>query len=547
MYRIQELSFLKIILCCSLFISVKAFAEGPVARFERVEVYDDGRYLGIRGINNSTPYQHGRVWQGVFDRNTSQYATFDAQDLRVRHVNTGAFSSSKVAATVKTTVSRAGVLAGVGALVRQGAKLGKRAVPYVGTALLAYDIYETFKEDIQSQGYQYDPETDKFLKYYPAQNCIWYRVGNYPNEQLVYDSCYGVDSSIMAKYYSGDTSNREVKELMESRMESLARPFWEREKKRRDLFWNKFVFSHCEFNWNGGDCLVHQGDDYRSGISFSLRLNQKYKEEMAAQNLEQILAAKVDANPDRYIKATGFPGYKQDIEVAPGTKVNMGPVTDRNGNPVQVVATFGRDAQGNNTVDVQVTPRPDLTPGSAEAPNVRPLPDTSPSTNPSNNPNPNENPGTRPNPEPAPDTNPDPNLQPGTSPGTPFVPGTSPANGRDGKDGKDGKDGQDGGLLCRFFPKILACDQLPEPSADPDPQLPNETVNVEFEKSGIFQDSAQCPAPVTFTITVLDSSRQFAFSFENACTIAERLRYMLLALAWAVAAFFCIRTVSREV
>ncbi|HEZ4525784.1 TPA: hypothetical protein WIX36_001879, partial [Neisseria meningitidis] len=25
------------------------------------------------------------------------------------------------------------------------------------------------------------------------------------------------------------------------------------------------------------------------------------------------------------------------------------------------------------------------------------------------------------------------------------------------------------------------------------------------------------------------------------------LRYMLLALAWAVAAFFCIRTVSREV
>ncbi|MBS0038674.1 T cell/B cell stimulating protein TspB [Neisseria sp. Marseille-Q1983] len=541
MYRIQELSFLKIILCCSLFISVKAFAEGPVARFERVEVYDDGRYLGIRGINNSTPYQHGRVWQGVFDRNTSQYATFDAQDLRVRHVNTGAFSSSKVAATVKTTVSRAGVLAGVGALVRQGAKLGKRAVPYVGTALLAYDIYETFKEDIQSQGYQYDPETDKFLKYYPAQNCIWYRVGNYPNEQLVYDSCYGVDSSIMAKYYSGDTSNREVKELMESRMESLARLFWEREKKRRDSFWNKFVFSHCEFNWNGGDCSVHQGDDYRSGISFSLRLNQKYKEEMAAQNLEQILAAKVDANPDRYIKATGFPGYKQDIEVAPGTKVNMGPVTDRNGNPVQVVATFGRDAQGNNTVDVQVTPRPDLTPGSAEAPNVRPLPDTSPSTNPSNNPNPNDNPGTRPNPEPAPDTNPDPNLQPGTSPGTPFVPGTSPANGR------DGKDGQDGGLLCRFFPKILACDQLPEPSADPDPQLPNETVNVEFEKSGIFQDSAQCPAPVTFTITVLDSSRQFAFSFENACTIAERLRYMLLALAWAVAAFFCIRTVSREV
>lgn len=469
-------------------------------------------------------------------------------NLNVLESSTGARSLEKIPVKVTASVSRAGVLAGVGALVRQGAKLGKRAVPYVGTALLAYDIYETFKDDIQAQGYQYDPETDKFLKSYEAQNCIWYRVGNYSDEKLVYDSCYGVDSSIMAKYYNGDTQNQEVKKLMETRMESLARPYWDRRKKElaklSALNWNLFVLSNCKFNWNGGDCSVHNGDDYRSGVSFSLKMRQQYKEEMNSQRLEEILAAKVDADPDRFIKATNFPGYKEDVEVAPGTKLNIGPVTDKSGNPVQVLVSFGRDSQGKTKADVQVVPRPDLTPGSVEAPNVRPLPDTSPATNPSNNPNPNENPGTRPNPEPDPDTNPDPNVQPGTSPGSPVIPGASPANGRDGKDGKDGKDG---GLLCRFFPNILACDQLPEPSADSDPQLPNETVNVEFEKSGIFQDSAQCPAPVTFTITVLDSSKQFAFSFENACTIAERLRYMLLALAWAVAAFFCIRTVSREV
>ena len=467
------------------------------------------------------------------------------ESLPVVHSSTGARSLEKIPVRVTASVSRAGVLAGVGALVRQGAKLGTKAVPYVGTALLAYDIYETFKEDIKEQGYQYDPETDKFLKYYPAQNCIWDHV----NRKLVYFSCYGVDSSIMAKYYKGDYDNQEVKKLMESSMESIARPYWNRRKKElakesSAVDWNSYVLSHCKFDWNGGFCMVYNGDDRRPSIDFQLKQNQRYKEEIDAQNLEQILAAKVDANPDKYIKATGYPGYSEKVEVAPGTKVNMGPVTDRNGNPVQVVATFGRDAQGNTTADVQVTPRPDLTPGSVEAPNVRPSPDTSPGTNPSSNPNPNENPGTRPNPEPAPDTNPEPNLQPGTSPGSPVIPGTSPANGRDGKDGKDGKDG---GLLCRFFPNILACDQLPEPSADSDPQLPNETVNVEFEKSGIFQDSAQCPAPVTFTINVLDSSKQFAFSFENACTIAERLRYMLLALAWAVAAFFCIRTVSREV
>ncbi|ELK64735.1 neisseria meningitidis TspB family protein, partial [Neisseria meningitidis 68094] len=49
-------------------------------------------------------------------------------------------------------------------LARLGAKFSTRAVPYVGTALLAHDVYETFKEDIQARGYQYDPETDKFAK-----------------------------------------------------------------------------------------------------------------------------------------------------------------------------------------------------------------------------------------------------------------------------------------------------------------------------------------------------------------------------------------------
>ncbi|WP_260223580.1 IgG-binding virulence factor TspB family protein, partial [Neisseria meningitidis] len=49
-------------------------------------------------------------------------------------------------------------------LARLGAKFSTRAVPYVGTALLAHDVYETFKEDIQARGYQYDTETDKFVK-----------------------------------------------------------------------------------------------------------------------------------------------------------------------------------------------------------------------------------------------------------------------------------------------------------------------------------------------------------------------------------------------
>ncbi|ENV7322822.1 T cell/B cell stimulating protein TspB, partial [Neisseria gonorrhoeae] len=146
--------------------------------------------------------------------------------------------------------------------------------------------------------------------------------------------------------------------------------------------------------------------------------------EMDAKKPEEILSLKVDADPDKYIKATGYPGYSEKVEVAPGTKVNMGPVTDRNGNPVQVAATFGRDAQGNTTADVQVIPRPDLTPASAEAPHAQPPPEVSPAENPANNPDPDENPGTRPNPDPDlnPDANPDTDGQPGTSPDSPAVP-----------------------------------------------------------------------------------------------------------------------------
>ncbi|HFB1378807.1 TPA: T cell/B cell stimulating protein TspB [Neisseria gonorrhoeae] len=471
------------------------------------------------------------------DSSSNSFSKF-TEAANFEHIPTGA--KARINAKITASVSRAGVLSGVGKLVRQGAKFGTRAVPYVGTALLAHDVYQTFKEDIQARGCRYDPETDKFVKGYEYANCLWYEDERRINKTY---GCYGVDSSIM-RLMSDRSRFPEVKELMESQMYRLARPFWNWRKeelnKLSSLDWNNFVLNRCTFDWNGGGCPVNKGDDFRAGASFSLGRNPKYKEEMDAKKPEEILSLKVDADPDKYIKATGYPGYSEKVEVAPGTKVNMGPVTDRNGNPVQVAATFGRDSQGNTTADVQVIPRPDLTPASAQAPHAQPPPEVSPAENPANNPDPDENPGTRPNPEPDPDLNPDANPdtdgQPGTSPDSPAVP-----------DRPNGRNGKDGGLLCKFFPDILACDRLPEPNPAEDLNLPSETVNVEFQKSGIFQDSAQCPAPVTFTITVLDSSKQFAFSFENACTIAERLRYMLLALAWAVAAFFCIRTVSREI
>ncbi|ENW3182143.1 T cell/B cell stimulating protein TspB, partial [Neisseria gonorrhoeae] len=96
---------------------------------------------------------------------------------------------------------------------------------YVGTALLAHDVYQTFKEDIQARGCRYDPETDKFVKGYEYSNCIWDFVEN----GIKTYGCYGVDSSIM-RLEKDYERFPEVKQLMESQMERIARPFWDKRK-----------------------------------------------------------------------------------------------------------------------------------------------------------------------------------------------------------------------------------------------------------------------------------------------------------------------------
>ena len=439
----------------------------------------------------------------------------------IEHVPTGARSLEKIPVKVTASVSRAGVLAGVGALVRQGAKLGKRAVPYVGTALLAYDIYETFKDEIKEQGYQYDPETDKFVKGYEYSNCIWEHAEN----GIKTYGCYGVDSSIM-RLMLDYSRFPEVKELMEHQMEIVGRNYWEMVRKNRNDSFRNYNFSRCYFNWNGGNCNIGEDiNDARSFINFSLIRNPKYKEEMDAKKLEEILALKVDANPDKYIQATGYPGYSEKVEVAPGTKVNMGPVTDRNGNPVQVVATFGRDSQGNTTVDVQVIPRPDLTPGSVEAPETKPKPAPTPETNPKEKENPREEDQDNPKPTPTPGETPSPNE--------------SPKDRREEK-----KPDGNGGLLCDLFPKILACAEMGEPSENDFEgiAIPKAVNEETWSPDNMFPSSGVCPKDKTFHVF----GKAFSVSYQPLCTLMENVRFAVIIGFIIMSAFITFGSLRKE-
>ena len=508
MFRILIISFL-------FLLSAKSFSADLEIKNGRLmyalsDKYNDNGFKAYKVLGEGggiyTEYNH------KFDKS-----------LNVLESSTGARSLEKIPVKVTASVSRAGVLAGVGALVRQGAKLGTRAVPYVGTALLAYDIYKELNPELEKAGFRYSEDIGDYVKYYDNALCLKKFF-----QQPGYYSCLGVDSSELLVLSKGGQRAKETQDLLIRRVR--------KEFERMAVELGRNFGSPQEFTLIRScayfeDVSVSCYFRYGMALNFGLK-NKITHSEPDSNSFNDLIAKKVDENPDKFIKATNFPGYKEDVEVAPGTKLNIGPVTDKTGNPVQVLVSFGRDSQGKTTADVQVTPRPDLTPGSAEAPNVRPSPDKSPATNPSNNPNPNEQPGTSPNPEPAPDTNPEPNVQPGTSPGSPVLPGTSPANGRDGKDG---------GLLCRFFPKILACDEQPE-TEEPNLEIPQETIDLNFTPDNTFKEYGECPAPVTFQAL----GTEYKISLEPACNLAAMMRPFIIAMAWLVASFFVARVVRNN-
>ena len=500
-----------ILMCCSLSFAEPARIDDRIIKFRPSEP-NFFQSPGYRKIDN-------------------EFAKF-TEAANVEHIPTGA--KARINAKITASVSRAGVLAGVGALVRQGAKLGTREVPYVGTALLAYDIYKELNPELEKAGFRYSEDIGDYVKYYDNALCL----GRF-REEPGYYSCVGVDSSELLALQRGsketqDLLVRRVRSEFERLADQLGKDYGE-----KALF--KYIHS-CFYSADVSvSCSFRQYGTFR--LSFSLQKKIKTSEP-DQKSFDDLISKKVDQNPDKFIKATGFPGYKEDVEVAPGTKLNIGPLTDKSGNPVQVLVSFGRDSQGKTTADVQVTPRPDLTPGSVEAPNVRPSPDTSPSTNPSNNPNPNEQPGTRPNPEPAPDTNPEPNLKPGTSPGSPVLPGTAPANGRDGKDGQDGKDGKDGGFLCRYFPTILACQEMGKPTDGmfDDITIPQVTDDKTWSSDDFLPSNGVCPQPKTFHVF----GKRYEASYEPLCVFAEKIRFAVLLAFIIMSAFVVFGSLRKE-
>ena len=498
--------------------------------------------INIKGKSVSYTGQHTAHWdKQPWKRSVSDnlYRKFQTEAMKARYENY--LSNQTIKATAEATVSRKAVLSGAFGLVKKGAQIAasSRGNLYIGGALLAYEAYQAVKSDLEFEGYKYDEGSNEFLKEWPARNCIWVR----DESDRVQDiACYGVDSSVLNAYRKGGQSRREAEQLMQGQMEKLAIPFWEKEKEKRGnpsggIQWTKYILDSCNFDLNGGSCDVKSGSDIRNSISF--RLKMRDTQVLDQETFLKISTNSIDANPTPFVEGTGKPEYNEKVSVPAGTVVTIGPVTPENGKPVQITITFGQDSNGNTKAEVVTNPRPDLIPGSPAAPKTNPTPTPGENGKPGGQPNskPDDNP--KDNPKPDPDDSPSGKDKP--KPDDKPDPDGKEDPKKDERPKEDDKPKEDGGLLCKVFPNILACDELPE-KEDPNLEIPEEHIDLNFTPDNTFREYGECPAPVTFQALGVE----YKISLEPACNLAAMMRPFIIAMAWLVASFFVARVVRNN-
>ena len=198
-------------------------------------------------------------------------------------------------------------------------------------------------------------------------------------------------------------------------------------------------------------------------------------------------------SPDEWVKTSEVqPDGEPKIMVTDGTVAQSRPYTDpADGKAKQSKWTFNSDG----SVKEVITDRPDLTPDSPQAPKLDPsaIPDGK-------------------------TDNPDKKTQPASQP--------APID------------------LCKEHPDILACDTVPDAPESKEPKLdiPTETHDLLFAPATIFPDSGVCPAPISFELSIpFSGSKTFAFDTTYICEVATKLRGLIIAVAWLVAAIFCLK------
>lgn len=203
-----------------------------------------------------------------------------------------------------------------------------------------------------------------------------------------------------------------------------------------------------------------------------------------------------DKKPDEWVETSEVkPTDEQKVKVPAGSVAQSDPYTDPKDRKVKQTRW---DFDTGGRVREREIERPDLTPNSPEAPELKP-----------------------PQIEETPPSDKDADKESASEPKA----ASAPAD------------------LCEKNPNILACDEQPEaPELEELPEIPTEEVNLRFQPDSVFPNAGQCPAPVSFQAM----GATYQISTQPICDVAEKLRPLIIALAYLVAAFFVIRTIKSE-
>ncbi len=456
------------------------------------------------GVNAKVDDGFKKLINRSYTPHFEKYVSKQSVSAEIFHTSTGASSAARIGATVEATVSRKAVLSGAFGLVKKGAQIAasSRGNLYIGGALLAYEAYQAVKSDLESEGYEYKKESNEFYKLFNDSLC-------YSNSRANIDSCIGVDSSVIKALETSGDSQKSARTLLEMQVSSEFQKILPNIIEKTPSYKGAF-FKTCEFINPGVSCLISTGTRFFYAPKHGFR-----SEVLTEEKFLQISTPSIDANPTPFVEGTGKPEYNEKVSVPAGTVVTIGPVTPENGKPVQITITFGQDSNGNTTAEVATTQRPDLTPGGSESPNTKPDPDPTPNPDGKPDKKPDDKPDSDDKHDKRPDDKPDPDDDP------------SDKRKEDKKeDKKDDKKEESKGLLCDFFPDILACDKMgkPEEGMFDAISIPQTTDDRTWSSDDFLPPNGVCPQPKSFNIW----GKPVQISYEPLCVFMEKVRFAVL-------------------
>ena len=278
------------------------------------------------------------------------------------------------------------------------------------------------------------------------------------------------------------------------------------------------TFVKAEGDASGGMCLGTRNNMKDGGLFWYVQLKTVLNKNRAITQSEfdDIILPEAEKNPTPYVNASGdgegnIPGAsKPEVYLLPGQIVQSDPYTNpQTGLPEQARWETSDDPSApgvKSKVKETITPRPDLKPDSPEAPRVKPPQREKEETD-------------------------------------------KDKDGKSDNDGKKSRQPSDTKDLCEKHPNILACDPLPkdkQSASEPRFSVPEEVVDLKFSPDSIFPEDGVCPAPVQFEVSIpFSGSKSFALDYQWICSVAVKLRMLLIAVAWLVVAVLVTKSIKQ--